>query len=249
MIIIYEPDLREFADLLAHDLDCKTLELNIEKFSNGEFKINPIVADDPHAFVIFSKGNDLNSQLLKFFLILGNLKNFETIDIFMPYIPYSRQDSSVAFQMILKTLKDLNVRKIITIDIHKDASNPMIVNILPHQLFGKKIKDQNVVIVAPDNGAIPRGRAFAEYLQTDLITIDKVSGKVQNLEFAKDRNCLIVDDIVDSGKTLKSAEKLLKLAGAISISSCISDYVRNNLVEFHEEISSNFSHFSKFHVS
>ncbi len=236
MIIIHEPDTKKFSELLANDLQCKTLEIKIEQFSNGEFKIDPISSDDPHALVIFSNGDDLNSQLLKFFLILENLRGFQMVDIFIPYIPYSRQDKSVSFQATFNMFKKFNVRKIITIDIHKAVNNPMIINILPHQLFGERFKGSDFAVAAPDNGAISRAKEFAEYLGTSLITIDKISGKTQNLEIANGRKCLIVDDIVDTGKTLKNAEKILKSAGASEIVSCISDSARNNLIDFHDQI-------------
>ena len=237
MIIVHEADCEDFAKLLAQDLACKTLQLDIPKFPNGEFKIEPVVSDDSKALIIFSSFGDLNFQLLKLFLILGNL-SFKTIDIFLPYIPYSRQDKSETFKSILKVLKFLSVRKIFTIDIHKELEgDPFIVNILPHELFGEKFKDRDLVVVAPDNGAVLRATAFAKHLESDLILIDKVSGNVTNPELARKRKCLVVDDMVDTGRTIKLAEELLKSVGASEIAYCISDYARKNLCEFHKSIS------------
>ena len=236
MLILYEPESLEFAELLSRDLGCEKIQLNIPQFPNGEFKIEPIYLDKEHVLVICSTVNDINSQLLKYFLILQNLQDVEIIDVFMPYIQYSRQDKSEAFKFILNALKLLKVRRIITIDIHKLIEDNFIVNILPHELLGEKYTNGDFVIVAPDIGAIPRARAFSEYLHTELVTIDKVSGNTENIAIANGRNCLIVDDIIDTGRTIRNTQGILISAGAKHIEYCISSDIRNNLSQFHEAI-------------
>lgn len=238
MLIIHEPDLKEFAKLLSIDLKCSTLEIDIQEFSNGEFKIQQIQSDDHHAFLLFSNGKDINGQLLKFFLILSNLAEFEIIDVFIPYIPYSRQDKSLSFYAILNTLKSFKVRKIFTIDIHQAVPDPAIINILPYELIQNIYKKENLVVVAPDNGALTRAKTLANVLKADLIAIDKISGRITNGELAKGKKCLIVDDIVDSGKTLLNARNILYSLGAMEVIEWISDKARCDLEEFHQQIAS-----------
>lgn len=244
MVILHECELSKFAKLLAQDLDYEKFPLNISQFPNGEFNIEPISLNEKHVLVIFSSLNDINSQLLKYFLILQNLQNAEIIDVFMPYIPYSRQDKSEAFKFVLSALQTLKVRKIITIDIHKAIEDKFIANILPHELFGQEYLDGDFLVVAPDIGAISRAKAFAEYLHTELITIDKVSGHAENIALVKNRNCLIVDDIIDTGKTIRNAQDTLTAAGAKHIECCISSKARTDLHKFHAAIAKSISLFS-----
>ena len=244
MVVLYEHELSRFAMLLAQDFNCEKFSLNVSWFPNGEFKIEPIPLSGKHVLVIFSCARDINSQLLKYFLILQNLQNAKIIDVFMPYIPYSRQDKSEAFKFVLSILRTLKVRKIITIDIHKVIEDKFIVNILPHELFGKKYLDSDFLVVAPDIGAISRAKAFAEYLHTKLITIDKISGHTENIALVKNRNCLIVDDIIDTGKTIRNAQDMLMAAGAKHIEYCISSEARIALHKFHTAIANSISLFS-----
>ena len=154
----------------------------------------------------------------------------------MPYIPYSRQNTSPSFQFVLSEMKNLNVKNIITIDIHKHNDDEFIMNMLPHELAGNKYNNIDVV-VAPDIGAINRAQYFANYLQTELVTIDKVSLNISNTDKIKNKNCLIVDDIRDTGNTIQLATNLLKQNCANSIKICVSSDIRNNLEDYHIEIS------------
>ena len=198
MLILYEPELTEFAKLLSQDLHCDKLQLNISQFPNGEFKIDPIHLDDTHVLIIFSCFDDINSQLMKYFLILQNIQDAKIIDAFIPYLPYSRQDKSKSFEFVLNIFRALKIRKIITIDIHKHIDDNFIVNILPHELFGEHYLNSDFIVVAPDIGAVQRTKAFAKYLNTELVIIDKVSGQTKNIEVVTGRHCLIVDDIIAS---------------------------------------------------
>ena len=237
MVILYEPDLTEFAKLLSQDLHCDKLQLNISQFSNGEFKIDPIHLDDTHVLVIFSCFDDINSQLMKYLLILQNIQDAKIIDVFIPYIPYSRQDKSKSFEFVLNIFRALKIRKIITIDLHKNINDKFIVNIFPHELFGEHYLHSDFIVIAPDIGAVHRAKAFAEFLNTELVIIDKVSGRTKNIEVVKGRNCLIVDDIIDTGKTIRNAKTILTAYGAKHIEYSISSDARNNLSYFHKSIS------------
>lgn len=243
MIVLHEPIMAEFASLLAGDFGCKTYCINISQFSNDEFNIEPIYIYDDYVLVLFPYAADINAYFLKYCLILENVCNARTIDIFMPYIPYSRQDKSKSFAKILKILKSLNVRQIFTIDMHKVMSDPFIRNILPHELFGDIYANSDVIVVAPDLGAQNRAQAFASYINSDLCIIDKVSKNFCSKCLVSGKNCLIVDDIKDTGHTLQLASNLLLAAGARRIEYCISSDARNNLKKFHCQILKSISRF------
>lgn len=236
MVLLYEQILAEFATLLSQDFECNVSRIDIPQFANGEFNIDPICADDNHIFVLFPVTSDINSEFFKYCLMLQNIQDAQIIDIFMPYIPYSRQDKSKSFATVLQMLKGINVRQVFTIDIHKPINDSFIINIMPHELFGDEFINSNMIVVAPDLGARHRTQEFARYINADWCYIDKMSGLLSNKEVVIGKNCLIVDDIVDTGYTLHNAFNILISAGAAEVKYCISSDVRKNLVKYHRQI-------------
>ncbi len=237
MVILYEQIMAQFANLLAKDFRCSTRCINVAQFSNGEFNVEQIDIDDDYVLVLFPNILDINTQFLKYCLIIQNICHAKIIDLFMPYIPYSRQDKSKSFRHIIFTLKSLNIRQIFTIDIHKSTDDPFIKNILPHELFGDRYINSDVIVVAPDLGAIHRAQAFADFINSDFIVFDKVTGNWIGKPVVAGRMCLIVDDIRDTGRTVQLVTDALNSAGAIHVECCISSTTRNNLKDYHTQIS------------
>lgn len=202
------------------------MEIQISEYPNGELKVIEDNIDASHVLVLFPQVRNINLRLMEFFLMLKLCQECKIIDTFIPYIPYSRQDNSISFQLILDIIKFLKVRYIIALDLHKPAFNNSIINILPHELYGEKFKGQDLIVVAPDVGAQNRAAAFANYLKTELVVIDKRNNSVQNLAAVYNKDCLIIDDIIDSGKTLINAINILKNAGAKHIRYCITHNFR-----------------------
>lgn len=227
MPIIFEKSQKELAKHFLKDLKTNIIEVQISKYPNGEFRIDEIDINYNHILVLFPKFSNLNERLIAFFLMSGLCKKCKIIDVFIPYIPYSRQDKSSSFQLILDIIKFLKVRYIITLDIHKNNQDKFIINILPHEIYGHKFLNQKLVIVSPDIGAKERSEKFANYLKTDLVIIDKKNNKTTNLDVVQNRECLIIDDIIDSGKTLRNAIAILKKAGAKNIKTCITHDFKN----------------------
>ena len=234
MILLYEQCMYRFSELLADDLKYCKYQLEINRFPNGEFNFCRVNFND-NVLIIFPNSGDINFNLMKYIIFLKNIDCSKNVYIFMPYIPYSRQNTSQAFQFVISEMKTLNVKKIITIDIHKYDNDEFIINILPHELAGNKYNGIDVT-VAPDIGAMNRARHFANYLKTELVIIDKVTLNVLNADKIKNKNCLIVDDIKDTGKTIQLATDLLTQNEARNIKVCVSSDIRNNLEDYHIEI-------------
>lgn len=222
MSVIFEKSQEKLAKHLATDLKTKTIEIQISKYPNGEFRIDEMDISYNHILVLFPKFSNLNDRFIAFLLMLNLCRKSKIIDVFIPYIPYSRQDKSSSFRLILNIIKFLNVRYIITLDIHKNIHDASIINIFPHELYGNKFLNQNFVVISPDIGAKERSEKFAKFLKTDLVIIDKKNNKITNPKLIYNRNCLIVDDIIDSGKTLNNAIDILKNSGAKNIKWCIT---------------------------
>jgi ribose-phosphate pyrophosphokinase len=166
----------------------------------------------------------------------------------VPYLAYSRQDKShtvthvpLSAKVIADLLKTVLINRVITIDLHSQQmegyfSMP-IVNVDPTPLFVDHIKKNNLidpVIVSPDLGSGFRAKRLAKGLDTtDILVIDKetifTDGKADDrLQQLKGRNCIIIDDIVDTGRSLSCVSEYLKTLGADQIYAYVTHPVLSN---------------------
>jgi ribose-phosphate pyrophosphokinase len=218
LIIVHEKTNASLATRIAARLCCDAIELELPVFSNGEIDIKYSCGPFDRAIVIFSKTPDINRQIVEFMMMVHMCRHCKIIDAVVPYIPYSRQEKLDALPMKL-------LRSVITLDMHQpNGASRNIINVLPHEIFGSLFLEQkDLVIVAPDIGGRHRVSHFAAYLGTkDVVFIDKQTGRYENMDIVNGRNCLIVDDIVDSGKTIKCAAEMLKSHGAVDVDVCVS---------------------------
>ncbi|MDR1609438.1 MAG: ribose-phosphate diphosphokinase [Holosporales bacterium] len=224
-VVVYESTNASLARRIAKNLSVESIEVITTAFPNGEIEIHeaPIKAD--RAIVTFPKIHDVNRQLIEFMLMCGLCKGSPIVDAVIPYIPYSRQNSTVAHAMILRILDVCRIRLVVTVDVHNPRilSNYNIINILPHEIFADVIgKPTNLLVVAPDHGAIRRAKKFADAIGTDVVFIDKHSKSISNASAVAGMNCMIIDDIIDSGCTINLATDILRNNGCTSVSACIS---------------------------
>ncbi len=227
--VLYEQSQEQLAKSIAMKYTCELHKVFIQKYPNGEFFVNYPRITNKEVLVIFPKLKNIHEHMFEFITMLGLCNSVQNINALIPYIPYSRQDKSINFHNILKLFKTFNLNKIYTFDIHNDSNLPKnIINILPHQLFGERFsKIRNLVVVAPDTGSINRAYAFSKYLNCEIIYIDKKSGTCKNIEAAHNKHCLIVDDIIDTGKTIDNAYKHIMQLKPLSVLACITHIFSN----------------------
>ena len=167
------------------------------------------------------------------------------VQAFIPYMGYSRQDSNAAnewggIEAIGRMLKTAGVDSIITIDIHSRQADKLIdmpvINLYPVYIFGPLVKRlgwQDYCVLAPDEGAKIRARALALYLgeakPVSYMIKRRIDSIIQSTLTSNicDR-VAIVDDILDSGKTLVSACNLLKNRGVKEITVIVTHGLFNN---------------------
>jgi ribose-phosphate pyrophosphokinase len=224
-VVVHEDTNASLAERIAKNLGVAPIKVSLPIFPNGEAEIHgrPIEAD--RAVVVFPKIHDINRQLIEFMLMCGLCRGCDVIDAVIPYIPYSRQNDTAAHAMVLKILDACQLRLIITVDIHNPVafSNHNIINMLPHEVFADVVeKHPDLLIVAPDHGAIHRAQKFADAIGSNVVFIDKHSGAISNCAAVVGTECVIVDDIIDSGRTISIASDLLRNNGCTSVSACIS---------------------------
>jgi ribose-phosphate pyrophosphokinase len=232
--------------LLAEHI-AKYLELPIGKATVGRFSDGEIMVEilenvrGRDVFVIQPTCAPSNDNLMELLIMADALRRASAgrITAVMPYSGYARQDRRVrsarvpiTAKVIADMMTAVGISRMLTVDLHADQiqgffSMP-VDNVYTTPAMLKDIRDRidtsNVTIVSPDVGGVVRARAIAKRLDdSDLTIIDKRrpgpnKAEVMNIiGEPKGRNCIIVDDIVDTAGTLCSAALRLKEAGAKSV--------------------------------
>lgn len=246
----------ELAKKVCQHLKLPLGQAIVSRFSDGETTVEILEnVRGRDVFVIQSTSYPTNDHLMELLTMTDALRRASAMRItaVVPYFGYARQDRRVRSARVpitAKVVADLmatvGISRLLTVDLHADqiqgffympvdniyATPPMLDDITQ-----KGYRD--VMVVSPDVGGVVRARAIAKRLNdTDLAIIDKRRAKANQSEVmhiigdVKDRVCLLVDDIVDTGGTLCNAAKALKQNGAISVKAyCTHPVLSGNAVE------------------
>ena len=234
--------------LLAHEI-CEILEVHpidasIKTFSDGEIfvSLNESVRGED-VFLIQSTSSPVNDHLMELMMITDALKRNSAgkITAVIPYFGYARQDrktdsrTSISSKLVANLLTASGISRILTVDLHSDQIQGFfdipIDNIKASPLFMKDILKHNFsnpVIISPDIGSIPRARFLAEKMNLELIILDKrrlsngTSSVTNIMGDVKGKNCIIIDDMVDSGGTVIGASNILLQHGATDVHAYIT---------------------------
>ncbi|CAL4319852.1 Ribose-phosphate pyrophosphokinase [Buchnera aphidicola (Thelaxes suberi)] len=211
---------------------------SIGRFSDGEIsvQINENVRGKD-VFVIQSTCAPTNDNLMELLVITDALRRASAgrITAVIPYFGYSRQDRRVRSARVPITAKivadflfNVGVDRVLTVDLHAEQIQGFF-DIPVDNVFGSlilledmlQIKLKNPIVVSPDIGGVVRARAIAKLLNdTDMAIIDKRrsasnTSQVMNIiGDIKNRDCVLVDDIIDTAGTLCKAAQALKDNGA-----------------------------------
>src|SRR3989304_8943272 len=225
---------------LAEEI-CRYLQIPLGKasvgtFSDGEIlvKLNENVRGKD-IFVIQTFSNPVNRNLMELLIMMDALKRASAyrITAVLPYYGYARQDRKaeprvpITAKLIADLITVAGADRVLTLDLHVGQIQGFF-NIPVDNLFAtpvileylKKIGLKNLVVVSPDAGGVERARAFAKKLDASLAIIDKRREKVNVSEVmhiigdVKDRDALLVDDMIDTAGTITQGAKAIKNAGA-----------------------------------
>jgi ribose-phosphate pyrophosphokinase len=201
-------------------------------------------------FIIQSTSFPANDNLMELLISCDALKRASArrITAVIPYYGYARQDrkpgprTPISAKLVANLITEAGADRVLTLDLHAGQIQGFF-DIPTDNLFAapvfardieKRYSGRDFLFVSPDVGGVYRARALAKRLDADLAIIDKrrdragVSEVVHIIGEVKGRNCLIVDDIVDSAGTLCNAANALKDAGAASVVAYASHGVLSN---------------------
>ncbi|WP_343154894.1 ribose-phosphate pyrophosphokinase [Buchnera aphidicola (Pseudoregma panicola)] len=215
----------------------------VTKFSDGEISVNIKENVRGHdVFIIQSTCYPANENLMELLIIIDALKraSAKRITAVIPYFGYARQDRRIksyrvpiTAKVIANFLSNVGVNRVLTVDIHSEQIQGFfdipIDNVFTSRVISKdisKINLKNPVLVSPDVGGVVRTRSVAELLNyKDIAIIDKRRSKKNESQVMniigdiKKRNCILIDDIIDTAGTLCNSAKMLKKHGAKKIFS------------------------------
>ena len=215
----------------------RLVKSSIRKFSDGEIyiEINENIRGNS-IFVIQSVSSPANDNLMELLLCIDALKrsSAKNITAVIPYFGYARQDrkvvprTSISAKLVSNLITNAGADRVVTVDLHAGQIQGFfdipVDNLFATPIFARYIKNRiklkNMICVAPDVGGVERTRALSRRLNSSIAIIDKrrpVPGKSEVMNIVgnvKNKNCVIVDDIIDSGGTIVNAAKALKEKGA-----------------------------------
>ncbi|QJC32378.1 ribose-phosphate pyrophosphokinase [Enterobacteriaceae endosymbiont of Donacia dentata] len=229
----------KLATKIANHLYINLGKIFVGRFSDGEIsvKINENVRGDD-IFIIQSTCNPTNDNLIELIIMIDAFKRASAgrITAVIPYFGYARQDrriSSARVPITAKVIADflskVGVNRILTVDLHAEQIqgffNIPVDNIFASPIFLMdilKYKLNNPIIVSPDIGGVVRARAMAKKLfngTIDMAVIDKrrtnnITEIMHIIGDVNKRDCILIDDIIDTGGTLCKAAEALKNNGA-----------------------------------
>ena len=231
------------AQAISAYLETPLAKCKIQSFSDGEtfVEINENVRG-VDAFVIQSTSSPVNDAVMELLIMTDTLRraSAENITAVIPYYGYARQDRKVAPRTPItsKLVADLmvaaGITRVVSVDLHAGQIQGFF-NIPFDHLYAlpvmmedylKKSFDSSAVFVSPDAGGVERARAYSKRLNAGLAIIDKrreranVSEVMHLIGDVKGKQCIIVDDMIDTAGTLSGAARALIDHGATRVVAC-----------------------------
>lgn len=230
------------AESIAQQLKLPLGKATVGRFGDGEIMVEILEnVRGRDVFIIQPTCAPTNDNLMELIILADALRRASAtrITAVVPYYGYARQDRRVRSARVPITAKvvadmmaSVGIDRMLTVDLHADQiqgffympvdnvyGTPVLLDDIK-----KKSGGNNLMVVSPDVGGVIRARAVAKRLNdADMAIIDKRRlgpNKTEVMHLigdVKDRNCLIVDDIIDTGGTLCQAAHVLKENGATSV--------------------------------
>ena len=236
---------KPLAEAISAKLALPLVKANIRRFSDNEIFVEILEnVRGEDVFVIQSTSFPANDHLMELLITIDALRRSSArrITAVIPYYGYARQDrrvgsrTPISAKLVANLITHAGAHRVLTLDLHAGQIQGFfdipLDNLYAGPVFSKDIKEtlsnRNLTVVSPDTGGVARARAIAKRIDADLAIIDKrreaagVSEVMNVIGDVKNRDCILIDDIVDSGGTLCNAAVALMDQGATSVSAYIT---------------------------
>lgn len=272
---------RPLAEEIANHLKVRMTSAIVSKFSDGETRV--AIEDNVRGkdvFIVQPTSPPVNDHLMELLVLIDTLKraSAKRITAVIPYYGYGRQDRKTAprvpitARLVADLIQTAGAHRVLAFELHAGQIQgffnipvdhmfalPVFVTYLKNTILRNNGDAANIVVVSPDAGGMERARLLAKGLNAALAIIDKrrsapnVAHVLHVIGDVKDRDCIILDDMVDTAGTLTKAADALKENGAKTVraccihavlsgpaverinNSCIEELVVTNSIELDEE--------------
>ncbi len=230
---------------IASILDLPLTDATIKKFADEEMfvEINENVRGQD-IYLIQSTSKPANDNLIELLISIDALKraSAKQITAVIPYFGYARQDrkpgprTPISAKLVANLITSSGANRVLTIDLHAGQIQGFfdipVDNLYAAPILVKDIKKNfdldNTVITSPDVGGVVRARYIANKLNVNLAIVDKrrekanVSEVLNIIGSVKKKDCILIDDIVDTAGTITNAAEALINSGANSVSAYVT---------------------------
>lgn len=230
----------EIAEKIAAAAGVPLGRVSSRQFSDGEIMINieeTVRGDD--IYIIQSTSYPVNDNLWELLIMIDACKraSANTVTVVMPYFGYSRQDrvaksrEPITAKLVANMLVKAGVDRVVTLDLHAvqvqgffdiPVDNLFTIPLFAEYYCNLGLKGEDVVVVSPKNSGIKRARSLAEYLDSPIAIIDYAQDDAHREEGyiigeVEGKKAILIDDILNTGKTFAEAAKILKRGGATEV--------------------------------
>ena len=219
----------------------------VNKFSDGEISISiGETVRGVDCYIVQSTCNPVNDNLMELLIMIDAMKRASAgrVTAVIPYYGYARQDRKakardpITAKLVANILVAAGADRVLTMDLHAAQIQgyfdipvdhlvglPILVN------YFKKKDIDNLVIVSPDHGSVKRTRSMAEALNCPIAIVDKRRPEPNKSEIMniigdiEGKNCILIDDMIDTAGTIVNAANAIKKMGAKSVYACATHAV------------------------
>ncbi len=230
---------------ISKNLGVELTDCEVKRFADQEVFVE--IRDNVRGedvFVIQSTSFPANDHIMELLVSIDALRRASArrITAVIPYFGYARQDrkpgprTPISAKLVANLITIAGANRVLTLDLHAGQIQGFfdipLDNLYAAPVFTRDIrehyKNADITIISPDVGGVVRARAIAKRLNADLAIVDKrrekagISEVMNIIGDVKEKDCIIVDDIVDTAGTLCNAAEALMKEGARSVSAYIT---------------------------
>lgn len=233
---------RELAEEISKFSGLPLGKCEVLHFADGEINVNiDETVRGCDVFVVQPTSAPANDHLMELLIMCDALKraSAKSINLIVPYYGYSRQDRKaksrqpISAKLVADLIETAGANRVIVMDIHAaqiqgffniPMDNLMGLSTLANYILDKKL--ENICVVSPDHGGVTRARELAKVLEAPIAIIDKrrpEPNKAEVMNIIGDvngKNCVMIDDMIDTAGTICAAADALKKNGALDIYAC-----------------------------
>ncbi len=232
----------ELAEEIASIMGKPLGKATVTKFSDGEISVNlweSVRGID--VYIVQSTCNPVNDNLMELLIMIDAMKRASAgrINAVIPYYGYARQDRKakardpITAKLVANLLVAAGADRVVSMDLHANQIQGYfdipVDHLVGMPILARYFKDkalEDVCVVSPDHGSVTRARNMAQYLNCPIAIVDKRRPEPNKSEIMNiignidGKNCIILDDMIDTAGTISNAANAIKELGAKAVYAC-----------------------------